>query len=62
MILRDNFVEEYRFRGKSLSHAAFMDTVREKIIDAGLRAGICGDCCWNDLCKRKEEALKGETG
>ena len=26
----------------------------EKILDAGIRGDICGDCSWDYICKEKE--------
>ncbi|MBE5902108.1 MAG: DUF1284 domain-containing protein [Lachnospiraceae bacterium] len=42
--------------GQELSYGAFIAVVREKIIEAGLREKICGDCCWNEICRRHENA------
>lgn len=39
-----------RQAGDTISYAAFINEVKEKIINAGLRSSICGDCCWNALC------------
>lgn len=30
----------------------FLKLVRERILDAGLRSAICGDCSWDDLCRQ----------
>ena len=29
----------------------FEELVRERILEAGIREAICGDCQWNELCK-----------
>lgn len=42
--------------GDTLTWAAFVSAVRTNIIKGGLRGAICGDCCWNELCRNKEEA------
>lgn len=39
--------------GQELSYGDFIVKVKEKIIEAGLRETICGDCCWNEICRRK---------
>lgn len=36
--------------GSDVSFAEFTELVREKIIDAGIREKICGDCSWNYIC------------
>ncbi len=38
--------------GDELPYAAFSAQVRERILDAGLRRSICGDCEWDALCTR----------
>ena len=43
--------------GEPLRYMDFIASVKEKIIDAGLRKRICGDCCWNEICERKEVEL-----
>lgn len=37
--------------GTTLRYSEFSSSVAEKIINAGLREKICGDCQWNELCK-----------
>jgi hypothetical protein len=40
--------------GAEISFAEFTSLVREKIIDAGIRGKICGDCSWDYICSGKE--------
>ena len=40
--------------GETISYGDLIARVKEKILDAGQRKNICGDCCWNGICKRKE--------
>ena len=40
--------------GDTLTYQDFLSAVKAEIIDTGLRGGICGDCCWDALCRRKE--------
>ncbi|MDC7293212.1 MULTISPECIES: DUF1284 domain-containing protein [unclassified Butyrivibrio] len=40
--------------GSEISFAEFMKLVRTKIIVAGIRGDICGDCSWDYICKEKE--------
>ncbi len=40
--------------GAEISFAEFVGLVREKIIDAGIRSKICGDCSWDHICREKE--------
>ena len=37
--------------GGRIPYSRFAELVRQRIIDAGLRADICGDCVWNDICE-----------
>ena len=39
--------------GEKLSYGAFIALVKEKVIDAGMRKSICGDCEWNYICEEK---------
>ena len=39
--------------GEVMTYEQFIARVKERVIDAGLREEICGDCEWNDLCKKK---------
>ncbi len=39
--------------GDEISFAGFTELVREKIIDAGIRSDICGDCSWDYICSAK---------
>ena len=39
--------------GDEISFAGFMELVRAKIIDAGIRGDICGDCSWNYICGKE---------
>nr|MCR4749265.1 DUF1284 domain-containing protein [Lachnospiraceae bacterium] len=34
-----------------LTYKEFIETVKVKIIEAGIRKDICGDCTWNDICR-----------
>jgi hypothetical protein len=38
-----------------ISFAEFTELVRKKIIDAGIRSDICGDCSWDHICREKEQ-------
>ena len=40
--------------GSEISFAKFIGLVREKIIDAGIRGDICGDCSWDYICREKK--------
>ncbi len=40
--------------GSEISFAEFIGLVREKIIDAGIRGDICGDCSWEYICREKK--------
>ena len=46
--------------GETLPYGDFIARVKERILDAGLRKRICGDCCWNAICDGKER-LPGEN-
>ena len=37
--------------GEEISYAQFTALVKEKIIDAGIRRKICGNCCWDHICR-----------
>ena len=37
-----------------ISWQGFSNLVREKVIAAGKRESICGNCQWTDICKSKE--------
>ena len=37
--------------GDELTYKEFIETVKAKIIEAGIRKDICGDCTWNDICR-----------
>ena len=37
--------------GQKLAFAEFTETVEQKIIAAGKRDQICGDCQWNRICQ-----------
>ena len=45
-------------KGDEISFAEFTELVREKIIDAGIRSDICGDCSWDYICREKERILR----
>lgn len=36
--------------GTELEWKAFEGLVRSRILDAGKRKAVCGDCQWNDVC------------
>lgn len=36
--------------GTEIGFDDFTALIRERIIHSGLRAEICGDCSWNDIC------------
>ena len=38
--------------GDVMPYASFLTLVRVKITDAGLRSSICGDCCWDTVCRK----------
>lgn len=38
--------------GTVLSWKEFEKTVKDSILDAGKRRGICGDCQWNNICDK----------
>ena len=37
-----------------ISFARFIELVKDKIIDAGIRGDICGDCSWDYICRDKK--------
>lgn len=37
--------------GEEISFAEFTKLVRDKIINAGIRSDICGDCSWDYICR-----------
>ena len=37
--------------GDELPYADFAARVKERILDAGLRRGVCGDCEWDAICR-----------
>ncbi|SCY22800.1 DUF1284 domain-containing protein [Butyrivibrio sp. INlla14] len=39
--------------GEEISFAEFAKMVRDKIISAGIRSDICGDCSWDYICSAK---------
>ena len=39
--------------GQKLAIAEFTETVEQKIIAAGKRDQICGDCQWNRICQEQ---------
>lgn len=41
--------------GDSLPYQAFAALVEQRILEAGRRDEICGDCCWNAICRKKLE-------
>ena len=38
--------------GDELAYADFAARVKERILDADLRRGICGDCEWDAICTK----------
>ena len=44
--------------GDEISFAKFTELVRDKIIDAGTRSDICGDCSWDYICREKERIFR----
>lgn len=38
--------------GDELAYADFAARVKERILDAGMRRGICGDCEWDAICTK----------
>ena len=38
--------------GDELAYADFAARVKERILDAGMRRGICGDCEWDAICAK----------
>ena len=45
-----------------ISWQEFSGLVKEKILAKGKRQEICGDCQWNDICRKKESVYRDETG
>lgn len=41
--------------GAVLTWGGFSRLVEEKLLCAGKRSDICGDCQWNDVCEKKEK-------
>ncbi len=39
--------------GDEISFDKLKELVRERIIDAGIRSDICGDCSWDYICRGK---------
>lgn len=39
--------------GATMPFRAFSEIVERLILDKGLREEICGDCQWNELCKKR---------
>ena len=47
--------------GDALPYADFAAKVKERILDAGLRQSICGDCEWDAICsKHRREPRSGD--
>ena len=44
--------------GDNISFAEFTETVRSKVLEAGLRSTICGDCTWDYICRPKEKDME----
>ena len=40
--------------GDEIGYAEFLELVKEKVVDTGLRKEICGDCSWDYICRTKE--------
>ena len=43
--------------GEELSFADFIDRVKERVIDRGIRSRICGDYSWDYICSEKEHEM-----
>ena len=43
-----------------ISFDEFTKLVTKRVIDAGIRGDICGDCSWNYICENKEKILRAE--
>ncbi len=41
-----------------ISFAELTGLVGEKIIDAGIRSDICGDCSWDYICREKDRIIR----
>ncbi len=41
--------------GAEISFVRFTELVRERIIDAGIRRDICGDCSWDYICRASRD-------
>ena len=39
--------------GTEISYEAFLEKVRELVIENGKRKEICGDCSWDNICRNK---------
>lgn len=48
----DRMVLEYcgLKEGQRIAYGEFVALVKEKVIEAGVRREICGDCCWDEVC------------
>lgn len=44
--------------GSRLEWKVYEQLVKEKILDAGKRKEVCGDCSWNELCHAREVVRK----
>ncbi len=42
--------------GSEISFAESIGLVKDKIIDAGIRGDICGDCSWDYICEERKYA------
>ena len=41
--------------GTVMEWQQFEELVRVRILDAGRRSGICGECQWNEICAEEEK-------
>ena len=40
--------------GMELEFREFTRIVQQKILGAGVRGSICGDCQWNEICSKQK--------
>ena len=41
--------------GEEITYGQMRHLVKEKILDAGMRRQICGDCVWDDICSKGDK-------
>ena len=39
--------------GQEIEGKEFFQAVRKNVLDSGRRAGVCGDCQWDAVCRKK---------